>query len=121
MQQVVITNLNRPEIAPVRADYCVSFWSRLKGLMFHPPLTIQEGLLLVYPRDNRTDTSIHMMFVATDLSVVWINRENIVVDVILAKKGQLGIFPQKPASFVLEMAPERLNDFKIGDKIQITS
>lgn len=89
--------------------------------MFHPPLTKQEGLLLVYPRDNRTDTSIHMMFVSTDLAVAWINRENTVVDVCLAKKWRLAYFPQKPASFVLEMAPERIQDFKIGDKIQMTS
>lgn len=119
--QVVIKNQSRSEIESVQADYCATFWSHLKGLMFHSPLSIHEGLLLVYPRDNRTDTSIHMMFVASDLTVVWINRENSVVDVCLAKKGLKFYFPQKPASFVLEMAPERIQDFNIGDKIQITS
>lgn len=121
MQQVVITNQSQPGVEPVRAGFCASFWNRLKGLMFHPPLSNEEGLLLVYPRDNRTDTSIHMMFVSTDLAIVWINHENTVVDICLAKKGHLAYFPQKPASFVLEMAPSRHQDFKIGDKIHITS
>ncbi len=119
MRQVIITNQSQPDMEPVHAGYCATFWCRLKGLMFHPPLSFQEGLLLVYPRDNRRDTSIHMMGMVTDISVVWINRANTVVDICLAKRGRLAYVPQKPASFVLEMAPERINDFKIGDTIQI--
>ncbi len=121
MQQVVITNQSQPQMEPVRAGYCSSFWNRFKGLMFHPPLSFQEGILLVYPRDSRVDTSIHMLCVYTDLAVVWINRENKVVDICLAKRGRLAYFPKEPASFVLEMAPERIQDFKIGDIIQIKS
>lgn len=89
--------------------------------MFHSPLSYEEGLLLIYSRDSRSDTTIHMMFVATDLTVVWINRDNIVVDVCLAKRWGLAYSPQMPARFVLEMAPERMQDFKIGDIVQMNS
>jgi len=119
MQKVFITNLSRPETLPVTAGFCSSFLQRLKGLMFHPPLSPQEGLLLVYGRDSRMDSSIHMLGVSTDLAVVWINNYNVVVYAILAKRGRLAYFPQKPARYVLEMAPERLADFEIGDKILI--
>jgi uncharacterized membrane protein (UPF0127 family) len=121
MRQVIIINQSQPQIEPVQAGYCATFWRRLKGLMFHPPLSFQEGLILVYPRDNRRDTSIHMMCVYTDLAVVWINHANTVVDTCLAKRGRLAYVPQKPACYVLEMAPERIDDFKIGDMVQIKS
>jgi uncharacterized membrane protein (UPF0127 family) len=121
MQQVIIINQSQPLVEPVHAGYCDSFWCRLKGLMFHPSLSFQEGLLLVYPRDNRRDASIHMLWMYTDLAVVWINRAHTVVDICLAKRGKLAYVPQKPASFVLEMAPERIQDFKIDDQILIKS
>ncbi|NMC13449.1 MAG: DUF192 domain-containing protein [Chloroflexi bacterium] len=119
MHKVLIKNLNQPELEPIQVGYCSSFFQRLKGLMFHPPLSTQEGILLVYNRDSRMDTSIHMLGVFTDLTVVWINSSNVVVDVLLAKRGKLAYFPKEPARYVLEISPARLNDFKIGDKIQI--
>lgn len=119
MHKVAIKNLSQPEAEPIQVDYCSSFIQRLKGLMFHPPLSMQEGILLVYNHDSRVDTSIHMLGVFTDLTVVWINSRNVVVDVILAKRGKVAYFPQKPARYVLEISPARLNDFRIGDRIQI--
>lgn len=102
---------------PLEAVYCASFFCRLKGLMFQKNLPAQEGLLLVYGADSRLDASIHMMFVRFDLGVIWINSAGEVVDTILAKQWKPAYFPQKPARYVLEILPERLGEFQVGDRI----
>ena len=112
-----IQNQSRALPMPLKAVYCASFLCRLKGLMFRKTLPSQEGLLLVYGTDSRLDTSIHMMFVWFDLAVIWINSAGEVVDTILAKQWKPAYFPQKPARYVLEIAPERLSEFQIGDRI----
>jgi uncharacterized membrane protein (UPF0127 family) len=54
-----------------------------------------------------------------DLTVVWINSAFDVVDVTLARRWRPLYVPREPASYVLELHLERLQDFKIGDKVQI--
>ncbi len=85
--------------------------------MFRKTLPPQEGLLLVYKTDSRLDSSIHMMFVRFDLGVIWINSAGVVVDTLLAKQWKAAYFPQKPARYVLEIVPERLGEFQVGDQI----
>ncbi len=115
---IIVQNLNNPNIAPIQARWCESFLSRLQGFTFRKSLEQNEGLVLVEKRDTRIDTSIHMMFVWTDLTVIWINSEMTVVDVILAKQWYPIYIPSHPARYTLEIHPSRLNDFKAGDKVQ---
>ena len=119
MKFVEIENLTRPLDNPIRAGYCSSFLCQLRGLTFRHHIQFEEGLLLVQKRDSRIDSSIHMMFVWTDLAVVWINNNMEVVDTKLALQWHLGYFPSAPARYVLEMAPKRLSDFMVGEKIKI--
>ncbi len=77
-----------------------------------------EGLLLVQSKDSRVDSSIHMMFMRFDIGVLWINQAYEIVDVCLARQWRPAYFPKLPARYVLEMRPERLNDYQIGDKVQ---
>ena len=56
------------------------------GLTFRRSLAPQEGLLLVQRNDSRVEATIHMFFMWIDLAVVWINMDNEVVDVQLAKR-----------------------------------
>ena len=119
MKFVEIENITRPLQYPIRAGYCSSFLCQLRGLTFRRQVQSNEGLLLVQKRDSRLDSSIHMMFVWTDLAVIWINAHMEVVDTRLAVKWHLGYISAAPAMYVLEMAPERLPDFNIGDKIRI--
>jgi uncharacterized membrane protein (UPF0127 family) len=102
---------------PIRAKYCDSFLCRLRGLMFRHELALDAGLLLVQTRDSRIDASIHMLAVFMDLAVIWIDSNFIVVDTILAKSWRPSYFPAKPAKYTLEVHPERISDFKIGDKV----
>jgi uncharacterized membrane protein (UPF0127 family) len=119
MKQIIIRNLSESENHSISADYCSSFLCRLRGLTFRRSILSDYGLLLVFGRDSRLDSSIHMMFVLTDLTIVWINSAFEVVDVILARRWRPLYIPRQPASYVLELHPERLHDFEIGDKVQI--
>src|SRR5512147_3167235 len=118
MRQILIRNLSRSQSRPVKASYCVSFICRLRGLTFRRTLAEDEGLLLVQGGDSRLDASIHMLFVWMDLAVVWINSAGDVVDVKLARRWHLAYAPQRPARYVLETRPTRMDEFRVGDRIE---
>lgn len=117
MRTVIIRNLSRPGCGLVKARYCADFLSQLRGLTFRRPLALDEGLLLVERNDSRLESAIHMLGVFTDLAVVWLNSQMEVVDSRLARRWRLAYVPRRPARYVLEMAPERLDDFQIGDRV----
>ena len=117
---IFVRNLNQPDRSPARVKYCDSFLCRLRGLMFRKRLEPDDGLLLVQgKRDSRIDTSIHMLFVPFDLTVVWINTDMTVVDKIIAKAWRPAYAPAKPACFILEIHPGRWDDYQVGDKVEI--
>lgn len=86
--------------------------------MFTRSINPEHGLLLVQNRDSRLDAAIHMLFVPIDLAIVWINQNREVVDVCLARRWRLAYIPQRAACYVLEMHPQRLSDFNIGDMVR---
>jgi uncharacterized membrane protein (UPF0127 family) len=58
-----------------------------------------------------------MFGVFFDLGIIWLNDSGEVVDKCLAKRWVTIKAPRKPARYVLEVVPERLNEFRIGDMI----
>ncbi|MEA2007839.1 MAG: DUF192 domain-containing protein [Chloroflexota bacterium] len=117
MKEIFISNKTQPDNQIVNAQYCDQFWCRLRGLMFRKRIAFNEGLLLVQNHQNRIDAAIHMFGVWTDLTVVWLNNEKEVVDCQLARSWRPFYIPQSPARYILELSPERLADFKIGDEL----
>ena len=116
---IFVRNLNQPDLSPVRVKYCDSFLCRLRGLMFRKRLEPDDGLLLVQGRrDSRIDTSIHMLFVPFDLSVIWIDTEMTVVDKVIAKAWRPAYVSAQPACYILEIHPYRWEDYQIGDKVE---
>ncbi len=115
---ITIENRDRPIQGALRIRYCDTFLTQLRGLTFRSRLPRDEGLLLVETRDSRLDSSIHMLFVSFDLSVIWINSNLEVVDKVLARSWRPAYFPKKPARYVLEIHPERWGDFEIGDGVE---
>lgn len=101
-----------------RVKYCESFLCRLRGLTFRKPVSQDEGLLLVFGRDSRVDSSIHMLGVGFDLAIFWINENYEVVDKVIAGAWKPAYFPKAPARYVLEVHASRINDFKIGQTVQ---
>jgi uncharacterized membrane protein (UPF0127 family) len=117
-KMIAIKNNNRKIEGDLRIKYCDTFFTQLRGLTFRARLPRDEGLLLVGKRDSRLDSSIHMLFVSFDLSVIWINSGMQVVDKVLAKSWRPAYFSKQPAKYVLEIHPERWGDFEIGDGVE---
>ena len=117
-KHIFIENKNRKIKSLPRIRYCNTFLTQLRGFTFHPRLTLDEGLVLVGTRNSRLDSSIHMVFVAFDLAVVWINSDMTVVDKVIAKSWRPAYFSKQPAQYVLEIHPERWGDYEIGDTVQ---
>ena len=115
---IAIENKTRRIEGVLRIKYCDSFFTQLRGLTFRSRLPRDEGLLLVGKRDSRLDSSIHMLFVSFDLSVIWINSRLQVVDKVLARSWRPAYFSKQPAKYVLEIHPERWGDFEIGDGVE---
>lgn len=116
--RVIVHNLSKELPRPLQAKYCSSFLCRLRGLTFRRTIPEGESLLLVYSRDSRLDTGIHMLGVPMDLAVAWINSKEVVVDVRLARQWRPLYLPSQPARYVLEMSPARLGDFRVGDHVR---
>lgn len=85
--------------------------------MFRNEIALEEGLVLVQKKNNRTDSSIHMFFVGMDLGVIWIDENFEVVDLIIAKSWKPAYFPIKAAKYTLEIHPDRVREFTLGDKV----
>ena len=118
-RSIFVRNLNRPGLSPARVKYCDSFLCRLRGLTFHKRLEPDDGLLLVQgKRDSRIDSSIHMLFVPFDLNVVWINTAMRVVDKVIAKPWRPAYFSKEPACYILEIHPDRWEDYQTRDKVE---
>ncbi|MBT3337781.1 MAG: hypothetical protein HN391_07645 [Anaerolineae bacterium] len=113
-----IRNLDFPSQTPLQIKYCDSFLCRLRGLTFRRELAPTEGLILVQQRDSRLDTAIHMLAVSFDLTVVWIDSSMTVVDKVLAKSWRLAYTPKKAAQYILEIHPDRWDEFEVGNKVQ---
>ena len=119
MQQVSIINQTHPLPAPLRVKHCRSFAERLRGLMFLAGLPAGSGALIDQGRDSRIDAAIHMFFVGFDLGIVWMDSRREIVDLRLAKSWRPFYMPAHPARYVLEIHPERLGEFFIGDCIAL--
>jgi uncharacterized membrane protein (UPF0127 family) len=115
---ISIENVSRRIDGPLRIKYCDTFLTQLRGFTLRSDLAREEGLVLVGKRDSRIDSSIHMLFVSFDLAVVWINADMHVVDRVLAKSWKPAYFSKQPAKYVLEVHPDRWDEFQIGDKVQ---
>jgi len=115
---ITIENNRRTIEGTLRIKYCDTFLTQLRGFTLRAGIAPEEGLLLVGTHDSRLESSIHMFFVSFDLSVIWINSAMQVVDKVLAKSWRPAYFSKQPARYVLEIHPQRWEDFEIGDTVE---
>jgi uncharacterized membrane protein (UPF0127 family) len=101
----------------VHAKMCATFFCKLRGLMFVRSLDPADGLLLAEASEGRVGTAIHMLFMAMDITAVWINAGGVVVDVRHARRWQPILVPKAPARYVLEAHASRISDFAVGDQL----
>lgn len=116
MKIVQIINQNHAEIK-IKANWCSSFISKFKGLMFVKSIPDFTGIILVENVESRVNTAIHMLFMNFDITAVWIDKNFDVVDVHLAQKWHLSYVPKKKARYVLELNASHIQDFHIGDHL----
>jgi uncharacterized protein len=112
-----LTNLTNPKSPVLNVKTCDTFFTRLAGLMFKKSLAETEAIALVYPRESRIDTSIHMFFMNFDITAIWLNQDLVVVDIVLAKRWNSFYASSLPASIVVEASPARFSDFQMGDQV----
>jgi len=120
-RSISIINITQNIPATFRLKYCDNFFNRLRGFTFRKAIGLEEGLVLVEKRDSKLDTTIHMLFVGTDLAVFWVDSSMVVVDKILARSWRPYYAPKFPASYVIELNPSQLSVFKIGDKLEFVT
>ena len=116
---VFVRNLQNLDAPRLRVKYCESFSCRLRGYTFQREMSEDEGILLVQSRESRIDTSIHMLAVFFDLTVLWLDSSLKIVDKKLAKKWALSYIPKAPAQYVLEIHPAQWAFFDIGDTLSL--
>ena len=85
--------------------------------MFTKALNPDQGVILVENSESRTNTSIHMLFMNFDLTILWVNAQMVIVDKVLAKKWVPFYFPKAAAQFVIELHHSQFSQFSIGDKL----
>jgi len=119
MTVVKVINQSQPQIITIKAEFCNSYWKRLKGLMFKPSLNINEGILLVEKKSTITGSAIHMFFMNFEIAVVWLDDQLRVVDTTIAKRWRPYYAPIQPAKFTLETHISHISDFKHGDQVTL--
>lgn len=120
MKNILILNTNRPEVK-IKAAWCQSFMSRLKGLMFVRSLDSDSGIILVDSFESRINTAIHMLFMNFDITTVWIDSKKQVVDVVLARKWAPFYVSKKAAQYVLELGAQHIDSFHVGDQLTFSN
>jgi len=113
-----IHNLTRPLLRPLIVASCDDFRCRFLGLMGQRSLGQEEGLLFRWPKAGRVDTAIHMLFMRFPIAIIWLDTEGKVVDRRHARPWVDFLIPSAAAQYVLEIHPDRLDEFATGDQIQ---
>lgn len=120
MKSVKIINSNNPSVQ-ITAHVCDKFITKLMGLMFRKEINPYFGLLFKESSESRVNTSIHMFFMRFDITVLWLNRDHIVVDKTMAKKWRPFYASKHPAQYTLELHADRLLDYSIGDFLEVSN
>jgi len=116
-QYRIIRNMTSGAVVLPRAEWTARFWGHLKGLMLRRNLSDDDGLLCAYGRESVLETAIHMLFMLYPIATIWLDKNGVVVDKVLAKPWRLSYAPHKPAQYFIEARPLILDRVSIGDQL----
>lgn len=88
--------------------------------MFSRQIPLDQGIILAETKESRVDTSIHMMFMNFDITVLWLDKRLVVMDKVLAKRWTLMYLPRVPAMYVVELHADQFSNFALGDQLALT-
>jgi uncharacterized membrane protein (UPF0127 family) len=112
-----LNNATTPHSTDIHLTLCNTFFLKFKGLMFQKEIIPSEGLVFDEFKDTKINTAIHMLFMRFPIGVLWVNSDHVIVSKVLAKPWKLMYSPEKPARYVIEVHPEVLNYYQVGDTI----
>jgi uncharacterized membrane protein (UPF0127 family) len=101
----------------VHIRLCDSFFTRLRGLMFTKTLPPDGGILLADSQESKFNAATHMMFMNFDITVLWLDKDGVLVDKALAKRWRPFYMPKLPAQYIVELHQDRFEDYAIGDRL----
>jgi uncharacterized membrane protein (UPF0127 family) len=116
-QYRVIRNADTGNVLVQRAEWCQSYWCHFHGLMLRRTLAEDEALFFVYGQESVVNSSIHMFFMNFAIATIWLDSKGTVVDTVLAKPWRPAYFPSKPAQYILEAHPSRLDLVQKGARL----
>ena len=85
--------------------------------MFRASLGPDEVYLFVERKESVAQTTIHMFFVFFPIAVIWLDRDGLVVDMVLARPFRPYYAPGGPAQYFVEGHPSLLDRVSAGDRL----
>lgn len=112
-----VRNQRTGELILQKAKWCASFWCHFRGLQFVRHLDDDEALLFVRGGESISATTIHMFFMFFDIGVIWLDKNQSVVDKRYAKVWRPAYAPRQAAQYYIEANPTLLSKVEIGDTL----
>jgi uncharacterized membrane protein (UPF0127 family) len=116
MKTVELGNPKSPS-STIKLKYCDTFGSKLRGLMLTKELDPDRGIIIVEVRESRMNTAIHMLFMNFDITVLWLDKDLVIVDKVLAKKWMPIYMPKQRAKYVVELHASNYGDYTVGQQL----
>lgn len=85
--------------------------------MFSRELKPDYGLIIVENNESRINTAIHMMFMNYDITVLWLDKNMVIVDKVLAKKWIPFYSSKIPAQYIVELHQSKFSEYSIGEPL----
>ena len=90
---------------------------RTKGLMFEEKKKFNYALVFEFPIESKIGTSLHMLFVFFPIDVLFLNKNQKVVDKVTLQPFIPNYTPKKAAKYVIELPKGKTNGVKLGQKV----
>ena len=110
-----VDNLSQSVRLIDRCRIADNFWTRFRGLTFVRQLEAGEGLLIT------TTNSIHTHFMFMSIDVLYVNKQNVIVDIVHSMKPWRMAMPRAKANYVIEMPAGAVarTGCKVGDQLRL--
>lgn len=113
----MIKNIPKNKILAKNIKICGSVFSKTKGLMFSKKI-YDKAFIFAFSKEKRW--SVHMLFVFFPIDVLWLDKNNNIIDMAKNLKPFCPLCrPKKQAKYIIELPDNVINNSKteIGDKV----
>lgn len=90
---------------------------RTKGLMFEEKNKFNYGLVFEFPLESKVGTSLHMLFVFFPIDVLFLDKNQKVVDKTTLQPFIPNYTPKKAAKYVIELPLGKIKGIKLNQKV----